>query len=285
MSSSSTVARAAEFARRVETAASALRERLPLSADGPPVHGVILGSGLGGLIEELSDPLTVNYDEIPGFPASTAPGHSGRLHFGRVGEHPVIAFEGRFHFYEGYDLAEITMPVRLLARLGAKSLVVTNACGGMNLDYQKGDLMIIDDHINLIGANPLTGPNFDDWGPRFPDMCEPYDRELMNRWVEIAEKENIRVHTGVYVAVAGPNLETRAEYRMLQGMGADVVGMSTVPEVIVAVHEGLRVAGISVVTDLCDPDNLQAVSVDEILAVAAEAEPKLTRLIAGLIQS
>lgn len=269
-----------DYVERVTHAANWLSERLPEA----PEHGVVLGSGLGGLVSELESAQAIDYTEIPGFPASTAPGHSGRLHFGRVGGTPVVAFEGRFHFYEGYDLRDITMPVRLLARLGAKTLIITNACGGMNPDYRQGDLMLIDDHINLIGANPLTGPNFDGWGPRFPDMCRPYDRELMNRMAEIAEREGIRVHSGVYVAVAGPNLETRAEYRMLRGMGADVVGMSTVPEVIVAVHEGMRTAGISVVTDMCDPDDLKPVSVEEILAVAAEAEPKLTKLITGLIQ-
>ncbi|MCA8959017.1 MAG: purine-nucleoside phosphorylase [Planctomycetes bacterium] len=261
-----------------------IRARLDRRTDlESPRFGVILGSGLGGLVAEIRDAEDLEYGEIPGFPHSTAPGHSGKLHVGRIGSSTVLAFEGRFHRYEGYSLRDITMPVRLMSRLGCEFLVITNACGGMSQDLEKGDLLLLDDHINLIGANPLTGFNIDDWGPRFPDMAAPYDPELMNRMRTIAEDEGVRARPGVYVAVEGPNLETRAEYRMLRMLGADVVGMSTVPEVIVAVHEGLRTAGISVVTDLCDPDALHPVSVEEILAIAAEAEPKMTRLVARLI--
>lgn len=267
------------YRQRVEEAAGWLSER----AAQPPRAGIVLGSGLGGLVDEIEDPLRIDYGDIPGFLASTSPGHSGTLHFGHIADTPVVAMEGRFHVYEGYPIQEITLPVRVMARLGVRDVVVTNACGGMNLDLEKGDLLIIDDHINLLGVNPLTGPNIDDWGPRFPDMSAPYHPELVARLEEIAREEEIRAHTGVYVAVPGPNLETRAEYRWLRSMGADVVGMSTIPEVIVAVHEGMRAAGISIITDMCDPDHLEPVSVEEILQVAADAEPRLTRMVKRLI--
>jgi purine-nucleoside phosphorylase len=205
------------------------------------------------------------------------------LHAGRLGDRRVIAFEGRFHLYEGYDLREVTMPVRLAARLGAAELVITNVSGGLDLRLRRGDLVVIEDHLNLLPGNPLTGPNQDDWGPRFPDLSAPYDRESIRRLLAHAEEEGIRARTGVYAAVAGPNLETRAEYRMLRMLGADVVGMSTVPEVIVGVHEGLRIAAISVVTDICDPDHLEPVAVEEILQVASTAEPKLTKMVVRLL--
>jgi purine-nucleoside phosphorylase len=267
------------YRQRVEEATEWLRERLPEA----PRFGVILGSGLGGLVCELTDNRQIPYEEIPGFPASTAPGHSGTLHAGRLGSTPVVAFEGRFHMYEGYTLREITMPVRVMARLGIPDVLITAACGGLNPVHQKGDLLILEDHINLLGANPLTGPNIDDWGPRFPDLHAPYHPDHVRRLEKIALEEQIRAHTGTYVAVPGPNLETRAEYRMLRAMGADVVGMSTVPEVLVCVHEGIRAAGISVITDICLPDALEQVSVEEILQVAGEAEPMLTRMATGLI--
>ncbi|MEM7264043.1 MAG: purine-nucleoside phosphorylase [Planctomycetota bacterium] len=276
-------AAAEEYQRRVEASAEAIRAKLTDAGLAPPRFGVILGSGLGALVEQIEKSVAIAYSDIPGFPESTAPGHSGNLHLGVIGDHTVMAFEGRFHVYEGYSQREITMPVRIMARLGCEAMVITNACGGISADLEKGDLLLIDDHINLIGDNPLTGYNLEDWGPRFPDMCAPYDPELMNQMRSIAEEEGIRTRPGVYAAVAGPNLETRAEYRMLRTIGADVVGMSTVPEVIVAVHEGLRTAGVSVVTDVCDPDALEPVSVEEILAIAAEAEPKMTRLVARLI--
>ncbi|MFN0057074.1 MAG: purine-nucleoside phosphorylase [Planctomycetota bacterium] len=269
------------YQRCVETAANQLRERLKPR----PEFGLILGTGLGAFTHHLARSFQIPYRDIPGMPESTAPGHSGTLHYGHIGDRAVLVFEGRFHFYEGYSLREVTMPVRLLSRLGVKNLILTNACGGMNPALRKGDLLLIDDHINLIGANPLIGRNIDEWGPRFPDMARPYDAKFLQRLRAIAADEGIRAPTGVYVAVAGPNLETRAEYRMLRQMGADVVGMSTVPEAVVAVHEGLRVAAISVVTDTCDPDHLEPVSVAEILQVAADAEPKLTKLILRLIQS
>lgn len=272
---------ATAYAQQVQQAADWLTERLPQPA---PKVAVILGSGLGALVDEIEDSLVLPYEEIPGFPVSTAPGHSGTLHYGRIGPTPVLAMEGRFHMYEGYTLQQITMPVRIMARLGVEDMIISSASGGLNPNFEKGDLLLIDDHINLMGDNPLRGPNFDDWGPRFPDMCRPYDPELLRRMQEFTEKLGIRSQTGVYVGLMGPCLETRAEYRMLQRLGADCVGMSTVPEVIVGVHEGMRMAGISVVTDLCLPDELEPVSVEEILQVAADAEPKLTRVVRHLIE-
>ena len=268
-----------EYRARVEDAAKAVEQRLPEK----PQSALILGTGLGALAREIEDPISIPYGEIPGFPMSTAPGHAGTLHYGSIGGTKVLAFEGRFHLYEGYTPLEITMPVRLVARLGVSQLIISNACGGMNRSFEKGDLMVLDDHINFLGINPLTGPNVDDWGPRFPDMSAPYDPELVERLLAIAKEEGIRAHKGSYVAVPGPNLETRAEYTMLARLGADVVGMSTVPEVIVAVHEGIRTAAISIVTDLCFPEALEPVSVEEILQVAGEAEPKLTSMVKRLL--
>ncbi|MCI0652292.1 MAG: purine-nucleoside phosphorylase [Planctomycetes bacterium] len=274
------------YRRRVEGAAEAIRSHLPPLARGAgPWTGAILGTGLGALAKEITDGGQVPYLDIPGFPISTAPGHTGTLHWGYIGERPVLALEGRFHLYEGYSAREVTLPVRFFGRLGVRDLIISNACGGINLDYEKGDLVIIDDHINLMGVNPLIGSNIEEWGPRFPDMAAPYDRARIARLEEIAREEKIRAHRGVYAAVAGPNLETRAEYRMLARLGADVVGMSTVPEAIVAAHEGMRVSAIGIVTDVCNPDHLQPVSVEEILQVAAHAEPKLTKLVRRLLAS
>ncbi len=272
------------YRRRVEGASAWLREQIPfLERTRRPITGVVLGTGLGALSKEIQDGVRIPYREIPGFPLSTSPGHSGTLHAGFIGGAPVVALEGRFHLYEGYSAREVTLPVRVLSRLGARDLLLSNACGGMTRRLAKGDLLIIEDHINLMGASPLTGPNIDDWGPRFPDMSAPYDREKIARLVALAEEERIRAHRGVYAAVPGPQLETAAEYRMLIALGADAVGMSTVPEVIVAAHEGLRTAAIGIVSDLCFPDALEPVSVEEILQVAAEAEPKLTTLVRRLI--
>ena len=268
-----------QYKARVEKCADALRQRIQHT----PKVGIVLGTGLGGLVSEIDDREEIPYADLPGFPVSTAPGHSGALHLGRIGDVPVMAFQGRFHVYEGYDALDITMPIRVMARLGVDQLIITNACGGMNKNLQKGELLVIDDHVNLLGINPLTGTNLDEWGPRFPDMSRPYDPELVQRLLDIAADESIPASKGVYVAVPGPNLETRAEYRWLSTF-ADVVGMSTVPEVIVAVHEGLRTAGISIVTDLCDPDHLEPVNVEEILQVAAEAEPRLTKMVRRLIE-
>ena len=238
---------------------------------------------MGSLVKEIEVEVTIDYSDIPHFPSSTAISHAGRLVCGTLAGLPIVAMEGRMHMYEGYPLKMITLPVRVMKALGAELLVVSNACGGMNPNYRCGDIMIIEDHINLMGDNPLIGINDDRLGPRFPDMCEPYQQSLVDRALAIARKEDIVAHKGVFVAVAGPNLETRAEYRFLRTIGADVVGMSTVPEVIVAVHCGLRVVGFSIITDMCLPDALQPANVEEIIAVANGAEPHLTTLVKGVL--
>jgi purine-nucleoside phosphorylase len=248
-----------------------------------PHAGVILGTGLGGLVQQIEVETTIDYAEIPHFLKSTATSHRGRLVCGLLNGTPILAMEGRFHMYEGYPLKAITLPVRMFRALGAELMIVSNAVGGMNPFYRSGDIVVIDDHINLMGDNPLIGINDDRLGPRFPDMSAPYDRRLGDVALEIARQQNFAAHRGVYVAVAGPNLETRAEYRFLRLIGADIVGMSTVPEVIVAVHCGLRTVGLSVVTDMCLPDALKPAVVEEIIAVANAAEPKLTSLVAGVL--
>jgi len=253
--------------------------------DRKPAVGIILGSGLGGVTSALVDTVTIPYEAIPHFAKSTAAGHAGRLVCGLLEGVPVVVMEGRMHAYEGYPLAQITFPVRVLERLGANLLIVTNACGGLNPQYRTGDIMVIDDHINLMNGNPLVGINDDRLGPRFPDMSAPYTPELVDAALAVARRENFVAHRGVYVAVTGPNLETRAEYRFLRTIGADVVGMSTVPEVIVAVHAGLRVLGFSVVTDMCLPDHLEVATVEKILAVARSAEPKLRSLVTTAVRS
>jgi purine-nucleoside phosphorylase len=248
-----------------------------IAAEWPhtPRVAVILGSGLGGAGAALKDRVVIPYDRIPHFARSTAHGHSGQLVCGLLDGVPVVIMEGRQHAYEGYPLQQITLPVRVLKRLGADLLIVTNACGGLNPQYRTGDLMVIEDHINLLGDNPLIGINDERLGPRFPDMSAPYTPGLIDAALAVARRENFVAHKGVYVAVTGPNLETRAEYRFLRTIGADVVGMSTVPEVLVAVHSGMRVLGISVITDMCLPDALEVATVEHILATARAAEPKL----------
>ena len=265
--------------QKMEDAAAAIRD----AWGQKPYAGVILGTGLGSLAEQIEIQASLDYEEIPNFPRSTATSHRGRLVCGLLEGLPVIAMEGRFHMYEGYSLKEITLPVRVMKHLGARLLIVSNACGGMNPYYRCGDIMLIDDHINLMGDNPLIGINDDRLGPRFPDMSEPYDRKMIDRTMEIARSENIHVHRGVFVGVSGPNLETRAEYRFLRQIGADVVGMSTVPEVIVAVHCGIPVVGFSIITDLCFPDSLEPANVEEIIAHANAAEPNLRRLVTRLL--
>ncbi|MCA9189994.1 MAG: purine-nucleoside phosphorylase [Pirellulaceae bacterium] len=249
---------------------------------GKPRAGIILGTGLGSLAEQIDVEVAIEYGDIPHFPQSTAISHRGRLVCGRLRDVPVVAMEGRFHMYEGYPLDQITLPVRVIKALGAEILVVSNACGGMNPAYRAGDIMLIDDHINLMGDNPLIGINDERLGPRFPDMSAPYDPQLTDLAVAVARRQDLHVHRGVFVAVPGPNLETRAEYRFLRAIGADVVGMSTVPEVIVAVHCGLRTVGFSIITDICFPDTLQPANVDEIIRIANDAQPKLTQLVTGL---
>ena len=263
----------------IQEAVSAIRDRWR----GTPRVGLILGTGLGGLGEEIQKEAVVPYSQIPHFPESTVITHAGQLLAGTLAGQPLVAMEGRFHFYEGYSLKQITFPVRVMRALGCQFLIVSNACGGMNPQFRKGDLMLIEDHINLMGDNPLIGRNDDRLGPRFPDMSEPYDRKLLALAREVALEERILCHTGVYVAVPGPNLETRAEYRFLRGIGADVVGMSTVPEVIVAVHCGLRTLGLSVITDMCLPDALEPASVPDIIATAQAAEPKLRAIVKGVL--
>lgn len=245
--------------------------------------GIILGTGLGSLAGQIKVEAAFDYADLPHFPRSTAISHAGRLVCGRIEGISVVAMEGRFHAYEGYSYQQITFPVRVMKALGAGLLIVSNACGGMNPQYARGDVMVIEDHINLLGANPLIGVNDDRLGPRFPDMCRPYDPALIERALAIARREDFAAHRGVYVAVTGPNLETRAEYRFLRLIGADVVGMSTVPEVIVAVHAGMRVLGLSIVTDMCFPDALQPVNIEEILATAAAAEPNLRKIVLGVL--
>ena len=251
--------------------------------DTQPKAGIILGTGLGSLVENIDNAVSIDYGDIPNFPKSTATSHKGRLVCGTLNGLPVVAMEGRLHMYEGYPLKLITLPVRVMKALGADLLVVSNACGGLNPYYNCGDIMLIEDQINLMGDNPLIGINDDRLGERFPDMCEPYTQSLVDRALTIARRENIVAHKGVFVAVAGPNLETRAEYRFLRTIGADVVGMSTVPEVIVAVHEKMRVVGFSIITDMCLADALKPSDTSEIIKVAGEAEPKLTKLVMGVL--
>ena len=264
----------------IQRAADAVRARAPLT----PAVGIILGTGLGGLAEEVVVEATVPYETIPGFPLSTVESHAGRLLLGRLGGKPVVAMQGRFHRYEGYSLAQVTFPVRVLHALGASTLIVSNACGGMHPLWDAGDLVLLADHINLLGDNPLVGPNDDRLGPRFPDMSAPYDAELRALARDAARELGITLREGTYVAVAGPNLETRAEYRMLRTIGADVVGMSTVPEVIVANHEGMRVLGISIITDQCLPDALEPADIGRIIETARRAEPALTRLVRRVVE-
>lgn len=251
--------------------------------DKTPEFGIVLGTGLGGLAKQIEAELTLQYEEIPNFPRSTVMTHAGNLVCGKLGDKYVVAMEGRFHAYEGYSPEVLTFPVRVIKALGAGTLIVSNAGGGMNPQYKAGDLMIIEDHINMMGINPLVGINDDRLGPRFPDMCAPYDAALIDKAMEVARKENIVAHKGVYVALTGPNLETRAEYRFLRIIGADVVGMSTVPEVLVAVHSGMKVFGASIVTDLCFPESLKPADIGEIIAIANAAEPKLTKIVRAII--
>lgn len=270
----------AQYRAAVMTAAETIRGLVSLR----PEVGIILGTGLGALAQQIEVEASISYDEIPGFPLSTVESHVGRLLFGRISGTPVVAMQGRFHLYEGYSAPQVAFPVRVLALLGIRSLLISNAAGGMNPLFRRGDLMLITDHINLQGVNPLTGPNENDWGPRFPDMSEPYDVELRALAEQKALELRIRLQQGVYVSVLGPNMETKAEYRFLRMIGADAVGMSTVPEVIVARHMGLRVMAISVITDECFPDALVPVSIEDVLAAASRAEPKLAAIMKAVVE-
>ncbi len=249
-----------------------------------PNYMVILGTGLGQLAEEMDIKDEVPYDEIPHFPVSTVESHAGKLLFGTLGGKEVVAMQGRFHYYEGYTMQQIAFPVRVLKENGADTLIVSNACGGMNPNHTRGDIMLIRDHINMLGDNPLMGPNDDELGPRFPDMSEPYSERLMDIAKNVALENNIEMHQGVYIALSGPMLETKSEYRFLRQLGADVVGMSTVPEVISAVHMGMEVLGISAITDECFPDALEPVEMEDILEAASIAEPKMTRVIINTLE-
>jgi purine-nucleoside phosphorylase len=269
----------AETMGRLNEAIEAIRARSTLK----PRVGIILGTGLGGLASELEVEVALPYGSLPHFPVSTVESHEGRLLMGSLEGTPVVAMQGRFHGYEGYTLKEVTFPVRVMNLLGAEVLVVSGACGGMNPLWAPGELVLLDDHINLLGDSPLVGPNLDELGPRFPDMSEPYDLQLQELALDTAMASGIRLHRGVYVAVKGPNLETRAEYRMLRTLGADVVGMSTVPEVIVARHMGMRVLGITIITDACLPDALEPADVGRIIETAKSAEPHLTTVIRGIV--
>ena len=250
--------------------------------DAPEV-GIVLGTGLGGLVKEIQVIKAIDYDKIPHFPVSTVESHHGKLIYGIVKGKKVLAMQGSFHYYEGYDMQQITFPIRVMKQIGVKNLLISNAAGAVNLAFKKSTLMLINDHINLFPSNPLIGKNYEELGPRFPDMSEPYSKKLNNLLKTIAKEKGILLHEGVYVPVTGPNLETRAEYRMIKKLGGDAAGMSTVPEVIVANHMGLPCCAISVLTDECDPDHLAPVSLAEILAAAAIAEPQLTLLYTELI--
>lgn len=250
-----------------------------------PDTGIVLGTGLGKLVNEIEIEVALDYAEIPHFPVSTVESHHGKLIYGNLLGHKVLAMQGRFHIYEGYSLQQVTLPIRVMKLLGVKWLLLSNAAGAINKTYGKGDLMLLDDHINLLPANPLTGKNIDELGPRFPDMSCPYSPQLNRQMEAVAKSLDITLHKGVYAVVAGPNLETRAEYRYLGMIGADVVGMSTVPEVIVANHMGLPCAAVSVVTDLCDPDNLVPARLEDILETAAKAEIQLIRLFKNVIRN
>ena len=273
----------AESLHRLETvnaAADVVRARF----SAVPDVAIVLGTGLGGLAREIDVAAAVDYVDIPGFPLSTVESHAGRLLCGSLGGKTVVAMQGRFHRYEGYSLQQVTFPIRVLRALGAETLVVSNACGGMREEWAPGDLMLIADHINLLGDNPLVGENDDRLGVRFPDMSAPYDAALRALARQVAKEQGTVLREGVYVAVTGPNLETRAEYRMLRTLGADVVGMSTVPEVIVAVQGGMRVLGLSIITDQCIPETLVPADLETIIATAGRAEPRLTALVRGVLE-
>lgn len=269
-----------ELAAQIEDARAFIVEKF----DTPPVAGLILGTGLGGLAEQIETVATIPYGEIPHFPTSTVKEHAGQLVCGTLCGKPIVAMEGRFHFYEGYTMKQVTFPVRVMRALGAETLIVTNAAGGMNPQYALADIVVLEDVINLMGDNPLRGVNDDNLGPRFPDMLEPFTPALVETAIECARDLKLPFQKGVFVAVAGPNLETRAEYRMLRLMGADMVGMSTVPEVLVAKHAGMQCVGFSIVTDMCLPDALEPVEIEKIIEVAGRGGERLAKLIPAVIE-
>ncbi len=265
----------------IQESATFLAER---GIKAKPVVGIVLGTGLGALVNKIEVELTIPYTDIPHFPQATVEFHKGNLLYGKIGGVQVIAMQGRFHYYEGYSMQQVTFPVRVMKALGVEMLLLSNAAGGMNLNYKKGDLILIDDHINMLPDNPLRGLSDPSLGERFVDMSAPYDASLQQRMLQKAMEQNIPLQKGTYVAVMGPNLETRAEYRWLRSTGADMVGMSTVPEVIVANQIGLKCLAVSVITDECDPENLKPVNISEIIQVAGKADEKLSTLFTSLIE-
>ncbi len=266
---------------KIQEAVAVVRERWTKKAD----VGIVLGTGLGALAESIVADVVVPYEELPHFARSTVETHAGKLILGTLEGKNVVAMQGRFHYYEGYSPKQIVFPIRVMKALGAETLVVSNACGGLNPQFKPGDVMILEDHINMLGINPLIGVNDERLGPRFPDMIEPYSKELIEKARQVALENGILTQKGVYVAVPGPNLETRAEYRFFRAIGADVVGMSTVPEVIVAVHAGMKVLGFSIVTDMGLADALEPANIERILQNAAEAEPKMNKIIRGVLKT
>ncbi|MBI4558698.1 MAG: purine-nucleoside phosphorylase [Candidatus Hydrogenedentes bacterium] len=269
-----------ELRKQIGSAAKSVRKHSKIQ----PSIGIILGTGLNGLAAQIDSDARVSYEDIPHFPKATVHTHAGELILGRLGGKDVIALSGRLHAYEGYTLQQVTFPVRVAKALGIRALIVSNAAGGLNPQFAAGDLMVITDHINFMGDNPLIGPNDDELGPRFPDMSEPYSREMVALAESVAMKKGIKLQRGVYLACPGPSLETRAEYRFMRFLGADAVGMSTVPEVIVAVHSGLKVLGFSAITDECSPDALKPVNIEKIIAIANRIEPRLTEIVAACVE-
>ncbi len=267
--------------QKIQAAAEYIRSRSSIS----PQIGLILGSGLGDIADEITDAVRIDYHDIPHFPVSTVEGHAGKLVIGMLMGKPVIALQGRFHFYEGYSLQEVTFPVRVFKALGITSMIVTNACGALNTSFYPGALMFITDHINFIGNNPLIGKNFNDLGPRFPDMSSAYDKGLIALGKKVAAELGVETVEGIYTAVSGPYYFSKAELRMVKGFGSDTIGMSTVPETIVAVHMGIKVLGISCITDMADPDNLVPLEHAHVVAVANQAKPKFIRLVNGIVQN
>ena len=265
--------------KKIDACVAAIRKK----TDFVPEIALVLGTGLGNLAGRVKAEAVLTYDKLPHFPESTVESHKGQLVLGELSGKKIAVMEGRFHFYEGYSLDEVTFGVRVLRQLGAKILIVSNAAGGLNLSYKKGEIVLISDQINFMGVNPLIGPNLNQLGPRFPDMYEPYSKRLMDLTLAAAKEVKVPVNQGVYVGVTGPCLETRAEYRMMRNFGADLVGMSTVPEVIVGVHMGMEILGLSIVTDTCDPDHLEPCDIKEIIKTANEAGPKLDKLITAAI--
>lgn len=265
--------------QKIKEAVSYIQQQTSFS----PKIGIILGTGIGRLIDNIKIEASIPYDQIPHFPVSTVESHSGKLLFGWLSEKSVVVMQGRFHYYEGYDMKQITLPIRVMKQLGILKLFISNAAGALNPDHKLSELMVINDHIDLFPDNPLRGKNLDELGPRFPDLFEPYDRKLLDQARYVADTLKIKLHQGVYAGVTGPNLETPAEYRYLRTIGADAVGMSTIPESLVARHMKLPVLAISVLTDLCMPGYLEPVSIQKVLAAAANAEPDLTRLITELV--